>query len=227
MPIATRVLAATCLTAGLLIGCSDDSPPSPTGTLVFHADAAFAPTGSKAMRTCELVDIRTSLHELAVSTGVIVEGEADTLTWHTVYVGTGVLASWSTYNVVIDLPPGTYTNYKFTWGAEMQWGLDDSGTEVVVPDTMHSEVGTRATINNMGGCWGYDTEGKFKNLQASETAEGFVITASTITDVLWQFNCDYADWYDNDDSGTWTSGDTIDVLLNVGATAMFQFVVTY
>lgn len=110
----------------------------------------------------------------------------------------------------------------------MAWILDCDGAIIEIPGQMHGDDETvQDTINNEGGCWGYDEEGKFYSQAPGEVMGGFEIRTGTITNATWRFNASRFIWDDADDSGDWSEGDDFEDILDEGATTMADMIVTY
>lgn len=182
--------------------------------------------------TCDLIDIKSTLLSMAVSTEAIDTGQTDDLVWTTIYTASTSLYFTERTAPVVNLPVGSYKSIKIIQKNTIIWKCIHDSTTYEFTDFNNTAYGPDDIIPTNyfynGGSYYTDSLGYFHygNL---ESVGSFDITENNTTNLNWRMNIIHLDWIDVNSNGLWDTGtDKLDNWqLPPGVTTMFDFIVTY
>lgn len=211
----------------------NDDNTNPTGNLNVQFSWYSSKGGDKSdTNYCDIVDIKNTVLSIGVSTETIDTGQADDMTWTTIYTASSPLYFTERTAPVVNLPVGTYKSIKIVQKNTVIWKcIHDSDTyefESYNNTAYNPDDVIPANYFYNGGGYYTDSLGHFQYGNA-ESVGSFDITENGTTNLNWRINLIHLNWIDVDSNGVWTTG--IDNLDNwetpPGITTMFDFIVTY
>lgn len=213
---------------------NNNDNPNPTGNL----QILFSWYSSKGdikgdTNTCDIIDIKNTVLEIAVSQDAITDGQPDNLNWTTIYTTTTDLYFTQRTPPTVTLPTGSYKSIKIVQKNLVTWKCMHGSTEYEFESLNNSSlpVDTIVPTNYFysDGLHELDANGNFFLHQPNEKMGGFTISENATTRLNWRMNIIALDWIDVNSNGTWDTG--TDELSNwqlpPGFTTMFDFIVSY
>ena len=175
------------------------------------------------------VDVVGYKYEMMVTTDVIQEGMQETdVSWITIYES-DELKGDTERDFQFTLPAGEYKGFALWQGNDFFWVGDYNGTQIRIPTS--NGAGEDRLFNAFGtdGLYILNGSGGFVKVDNNEQiGASFIIEEGKTTTVTIRTNFTAIDWYDNDDSGTWSDGDTADdPIVPDGVNTMADFIVEY
>lgn len=236
MAVMTAVLAIA-----FVIGCGKDDVTGPTeneGTLQFamtvwnqYNPVVFnTPSFDADTLTCDIINAKTIIYKLEVTTGDIIDGEPDTLSWVTLHESSEEMLH-TEREFSIDIPAGVYTGFKVTQRNRVYWICTLEADTLEFPSLNDGSLAPDASLINIlgeNGLYLYDEDGNFSLEQPDEKLGSFEISSGEITKVTCRVNFMTLDWLDNDGNGEWSDGDELDNwTLPDGIDTMSDFIIEY
>jgi hypothetical protein len=238
---------STVLAIALLMSCGKKDVTGPTqekGTLKFSTTVwnQYIAKAVKALsktltatsspgdtNTCNLINLKSIMYKIEVSTGEIIEGKPDNLDWKTIYESSNEILH-TELKISIDLPIGAYKSIKLTMSNRLSWICTLRGNTLEFPDLNSSQLIPEAKILNWFGKEGLFLldANNFKLVQPKEKLGLFEIRSGKITNVTLRMNIKTLDWIDNDRDGKWSFGDRLDNWTTPeGIDTMVDFIIKY
>jgi hypothetical protein len=212
----------------------NDDNTNPTGNLQMKFSWYSSKGDVKGdTNTCDLIDIKGTLLEIAVSKDAIVDGQPDNLNWTTIYTTSSSMYFTERQCPVVSLPAGNYKSIKIVQKNAINWKCIFNTDTLEFEDLNNSSLPADTTIPAnyfySDGLHELDASGNFFMHQSEEKLGGFEILDGQTTNLSWRMNIIHLDWIDTNTNGIWDTG--IDGLDNwqlpPGVTTMFDFIVTY
>ena len=182
--------------------------------------------------TCKIIDLRSMIYEIAVSTDRVTPGIPNDLSWKTIYTSSlETLLSQIAFPPV-ELPSGQYKSFMISMRNGSYWRCvtpDSDTVELRDKNCQDSAFDAHSPTNffsDTGLCY-IDEQNMFFMQTTKEKLGGFEISESDTTLLTLRMNFNTLDWFDKDSSSTWTTGDSLDNWTGIpGTTTMFDFIVS-
>jgi hypothetical protein len=175
------------------------------------------------------VDMVGYVYEMKVTTDEMKEGMKETdLNWITIYTSVE-LKGQSKRDFQFTLPVGIYKGFALWQGNDFFWVGDYNGTEIKIPSSNGGNSDRVYNAFGTDGLYVLNSQGEFTKVNNDEKiGVSFEIKEGQTTTVTCRSNFTAIDWYDNDESGTWSDGDEAgNPILPEGVSTMADFIVVY
>ena len=228
-------IACSCLL--LFISCGGNGTGTDDGNGVLQLDIIYGNSSTADVIkdrqiTCKIIDLRSIIYSIAVSTGRVAPGITNDLSWKTIYTN-----SQETLLSRIAFPPtelscGQYKSFMISMRNGVYWRcVTPAGDTVDLRDQNSQDSAFDALsptnfFSDTGLCY-IDQQNMFFLQTTNEKLGGFEISKNDTTVLTLRFNFNTLDWFDNDNSSTWTPGDSLDNWTGIpGTTTMMDFIVS-
>lgn len=221
----------------LFSGCEKDSEEQGDGTLSVKMRtwnnfevASVKSTTKSAPNPIRLkfIDVKGYKYEMKVTTDEIKKGMKDTdLSWISIYES-NELKDDSERDFQFKLPPGTYKGFGLWQGRDFFWVAEHNGNRMEIPASNGGSSNKIYNAFGVDGLYVLDNNGEFIKVDNDEQiGVSFIIHENKTTIVTLRMNFTSIDWYDNDNSGTWSDGDKVELIVPDGVNTMADFIVVY
>jgi hypothetical protein len=222
----------------LFTGCDKEPTLENNGTLSFQMRTwstyegnavKSALNGLSDSIVLDFLDVKGYKYEMKVTTDEISPGLNDSdIDWITIYQS-DELKEDGERDFQFTLPAGDYKGFALWQGNEFFWIGEDNGNIIEIPTSNGSD---RDSVYNVFGSDGLYTLNDNDELEKVSNNEklgvSFTINEEQTTTLTVRVNFTGIEWYDNDQSGTWSDGDGVgDMLLPDGVDTMSDFIVVY
>lgn len=224
-----------CLGLFLSAGCDSEDAGQETGVLAMKltvggndADESARLVKRAARNAIPIIDLKNIVYEMAVSTGDVTEGAIDDLEWHVIHVG-DQMKYQSELDLTYELPVGVYKAFRIVMSNDLYWVCQIGDDVIELGDSNGGASDTVVNIFSVAGLFDKDQGGRFTlQNQNEKIGSQFEILPGRTTTVTLRSNFFTLDWDDTDDSGTWSTGDSLSNWTTVpGTDTMADFIVNY
>lgn len=213
------VLVSAILTVFIgLAGCENtDTDESKNGTLnvKFRTWNTYVENTENALikdsYNFDLTDVRTNKYEMKFTTDEIQAGKADSdINWVTVYTSDEMMLD-SERDFYFELPPGDYKGFGLLQGRDFFWVISDGSKTIEIPDSNGGGDTLVYNVFGLNGLYERDSNGVLQEITNNEKiGTSFTIVADTEHSLTVRMNLDKLVWFDNDESGGWSNGDSFE-----------------
>lgn len=192
---------------------------SSENTLVYQSDPVML----------NFIDVMGYKYEMKVTTDEIQEGMKDAdINWITIYQSEELKRDGER-DFQFKLPAGEYKGFAVLQGDDFSWIGETDGNQIVIPDSNQSGNDRVYNVFGADGLYYLNENEELMKMSNNEMlGVTFTIREEITTTLTIRVNITAIEWYDNDQSGTWSDGDTVgDMLLPDGVNTMSDFIVTY
>lgn len=224
--------------SSLFSGCEKDTDEPVDGTLSVKMrtwnnfgtlSVKSAIKSSSDTIRLQFIDVKGYKYEMKVTTDEIKQGikESD-INWTTIYES-NELKDDGERDFQFTLAAGEYKGFALLQGRDFFWVGEHNGNRIEIPTS--NEGSSNKVFNAFGtdGLYVLNESEEFVKVNNSEQiGASFKVDANKTTTVTIRMNFTAIDWYDNDNSGTWSEGDDAgEPILPDGISTMADFIVVY